>query len=281
MTYSIGLGQNNAIHKTQETIDCLVYIVESAAFRHYHSHSNLLPASDKHNCVISLLRLSARRRWLRWVRTARANLLQVVRNGSQQQSITQYILSTVRSHLKPATGLPSNMLALRCTSWSRQERDLVLYQVHVYRIKNFRSSSWRWGLCWMMLNASSEPRTVGVLETKPSTLLRRWLVCNNDLNVLRSEQRDRQCLQLRWLLLWMYADYVQSAWFMSSWDFAFPINWECDWILTTTPLPYSEYLLSDDDMVLCFNLRRWVTLMESQMLFSSSSSSVSSLSSSL
>ena len=91
-TRDIWLGRNDVLHRDKEKTDSTVYSVESAELRYFHSNPNLLPSSDKHYCQISLQRLlgsrpSVRRRWLRRVRTARANL---IREGKTQQRITQF-----------------------------------------------------------------------------------------------------------------------------------------------------------------------------------------------
>ena len=97
-TRDIWLGRNDALHKDKETVDTIVYSAESAEIRHFHSNPKLLPASDAHYCTTVTLnriiqsRPSVRRRWLRRVRTARANFL---KDGNLQQSI--------RTYLNPAT----------------------------------------------------------------------------------------------------------------------------------------------------------------------------------
>ncbi|KAI2499411.1 hypothetical protein MHU86_15056 [Fragilaria crotonensis] len=101
-TRSIWLGRNDTLHKQKETEDSLVYSTESAEIRHYHSHPQNLPASDRHYCSTPLSTLirsrpSTRRRWLQRVRKARAMLL---KHGSYQRSITQYI---TRTHVSPPT----------------------------------------------------------------------------------------------------------------------------------------------------------------------------------
>ena len=93
---SLWLGRNDALHSDQDQADALVYSAESAELRHFHSDPGLLPHADRHYCAISLNRLlrsrpSVRRRWLRRVRTARANFL---RDGSLQQNITKYFQPT-------------------------------------------------------------------------------------------------------------------------------------------------------------------------------------------
>ena len=98
------LGRNEALHSDQDQGDALVYSAESAELRHFHSDPSLLPHADRHYCVISLNRLLrsrpfVRRRWLRRVRTARANFL---RDGSFQQNITKYFQPT------PGTPVPRN-----------------------------------------------------------------------------------------------------------------------------------------------------------------------------
>ena len=104
-TRTIWLGRNDALHQDKETAQTAVYSAESAEIRHYHSNPKLLPASDAHYCTNTTLdriirsRPSVRRRWLRRVRTARANFM---KDGSLQQSITAYLQQSERVH-DPAT----------------------------------------------------------------------------------------------------------------------------------------------------------------------------------
>ena len=98
-TRAIWLGRNDVLHKDKETIETKAYTVESAELRHFHANPNLLPSADRHYCTISLKRLlgsrpSVRRRWLRRVRTARANL---IKDGKTQQRMTQYTEQTARN----------------------------------------------------------------------------------------------------------------------------------------------------------------------------------------
>ena len=91
-TRALWLGRNDVLHKEKDSDDRKVYSIESAELRHYHTNPHLLPSTDQHYCATPLRRLlqsrpSVRRRWLRRVKAARAAFL---KNGRQQQRITQY-----------------------------------------------------------------------------------------------------------------------------------------------------------------------------------------------
>ncbi|KAI2506032.1 hypothetical protein MHU86_8443 [Fragilaria crotonensis] len=115
----IWLGRNEALHSDQDEIDNKVYSVESAALRHYHGNPTLLSRSDQHYCDMPLQRLlksgpSVRRRWLRRVRQARASFL---KNGQQQQRITQFMEKTrPRVPLPPAPDIVSRPGLTRTSS---------------------------------------------------------------------------------------------------------------------------------------------------------------------
>lgn len=118
-TRTIWLGRNEALHSDQDEIDNKVYSVESAALRHYHGNPTLLSRSDQHYCDMPLQRLlksgpSVRRRWLRRVRQARASFL---KNGQQQQRITQFMeTKRPRVPLPPAPDIVSRPGLTRTTS---------------------------------------------------------------------------------------------------------------------------------------------------------------------
>ena len=106
-TREIWLGRNAALHEHQDTADAKIYTAESAEIRHYHdNHPLLLPQHDRHYCMTPLLtkllqsKLTARRRWLRRIRLARAIY---VKEGRSQQTLTHYItidpsIPTTRTH---------------------------------------------------------------------------------------------------------------------------------------------------------------------------------------
>jgi hypothetical protein len=123
-TRSIWLGRNDALHKEKETEDSLVYSAESAEMRHYHTHPQQLPASDRHYCSTPLSTLirsrpSVRRRWLQRVRKARAVFL---KNGSYQRSITQYVLRTERPTIPPPTTIPKLNSTVSIRAVTTQQR---------------------------------------------------------------------------------------------------------------------------------------------------------------
>ena len=113
---TIWLGRNDALHQDKETAEAAVYSAESAEIRHYHSSPKLLPASDAHYCtnttldrIIRSRPSSVRRRWLRQIRTARANFM---KDGNLQQSITAYLQQSERVH-DSATALTTPISKMR------------------------------------------------------------------------------------------------------------------------------------------------------------------------
>ena len=104
-TRGIWLGCNAALHEHQDTADAKICTAESAEIRHYHDNPLLLPQHDRHYCMTPLTKLlqskpTARRRWLRRVRLARATY---VIEGRSQQTLTRYItidprIPTIRNH---------------------------------------------------------------------------------------------------------------------------------------------------------------------------------------
>jgi hypothetical protein len=91
-TRSIWLGRNDMLHKQTETLASTNYSAESAEIRHYFSDPLLLPAEDRHYVSASLDKLlrsrpSVRRRWLRRVRSSRANM---IKHGQSQLSINSF-----------------------------------------------------------------------------------------------------------------------------------------------------------------------------------------------
>ena len=89
-----------------KSLSCLFDIsAEFSEIRHYFANPLLLPAEDRHYCSSNLdkllrSRLSVRRRWLRRVRTARANML---KNGQSQTTIYNFFPTSKRqdSALQP------------------------------------------------------------------------------------------------------------------------------------------------------------------------------------
>ena len=52
-TRTIWLGRNDALHRDKETAETIIYSVESAEIRHYHTNPQLIPASNSpllHQC---------------------------------------------------------------------------------------------------------------------------------------------------------------------------------------------------------------------------------------
>jgi hypothetical protein len=91
-TRSLWLSRNDVLHKQQESILSVRYSAESSEIRHYFANPLLLPAEDRHHCSSNLDQLlrsrpSVRRRWLRRVRTARANML---KHGQLQTTIYNF-----------------------------------------------------------------------------------------------------------------------------------------------------------------------------------------------
>ena len=80
------------LHKQAETLATTNYSVESAEICHYFADPLLLPAEDRHYVSDSLEKLlhsrpSIRRRWLRQVRSSRANM---IKHGKSQLSISSF-----------------------------------------------------------------------------------------------------------------------------------------------------------------------------------------------
>ena len=91
-TRSLWLSCNDVLNKQQESILSVRYSAESSEIRHYFANPLLLPAEDRHYCSSNLDKLlrsrpSVRRRWLRRVRTARANMLKY---GQSQTTINNF-----------------------------------------------------------------------------------------------------------------------------------------------------------------------------------------------
>jgi hypothetical protein len=93
-TRSIWLGRNDALHKTQDKDNAKIFTAESKEIRHYFADPLLIPAEDRHYVSQSLEKIlrsrhSVRRRCLRRVRTARANM---IKNGQSQSTIKNFFL---------------------------------------------------------------------------------------------------------------------------------------------------------------------------------------------
>jgi hypothetical protein len=117
-TRSIWLGRNDVLHKTQDKVNATIFTAESKEIRHYFADPLLIPAEDRHYTISQSLekilrsRPSVRRRWLRRVRTARANM---IKNG-QSQSTIKHFFSHIPHHdstitIRPtATALVNNTI---------------------------------------------------------------------------------------------------------------------------------------------------------------------------
>jgi hypothetical protein len=95
-------GRNNALHKHNHCDAEKFRSLEAAEIRHYHTQPHLLPVGDQHYCNGPLLKLlrsrpAYRRRWLRRVRKARANMIQ---DQCRQATITNYFARTTTSTKK-------------------------------------------------------------------------------------------------------------------------------------------------------------------------------------
>ena len=98
-------GRNNALHKHSHDEVEKFRTLEAAEIRHFHTQPHLLPVGDQHYCngpLVKLLRSrpAYRRRWLRRVRKARANMIQ---DQCRQATITTYFarITTTRNDQLP------------------------------------------------------------------------------------------------------------------------------------------------------------------------------------
>ena len=85
-------GRNEMLHRRDKEDEAKFVSIEAAEIRHYFSQPHLLPVSTQHYCkgsVLQILRSSPanRRRWLRRVRRARADL---INNQLRQARITSF-----------------------------------------------------------------------------------------------------------------------------------------------------------------------------------------------
>ena len=98
-TRSLWLSRNEVLHKHQDSITSVRYSAESSEIRHYFDNPLLLPAEDRHYCASNLDKLlqggrpSLRRRWLRRVRRARANM---IKHGQSQTTLHTFFRPTQR-----------------------------------------------------------------------------------------------------------------------------------------------------------------------------------------
>jgi hypothetical protein len=103
-------GRNTALHK-HDLYDVEKFrTLEAAEIRHYHTQPHLLQVGDQHLCSGSLIKLlrsrpAYRRRWLRRVRKARANMIQ---DQSRQTNITTYFSRTSDQRQEDATNQHNN-----------------------------------------------------------------------------------------------------------------------------------------------------------------------------
>jgi hypothetical protein len=96
-------GRNISLHKSEQHEEARQQTLEAAEIRHYFNQPHLIPASDQHYCSRSLTKLlrsqpAYRRRWLRRVRQARADMLN---DQSRQALITTYF-TRIRTAVTPA-----------------------------------------------------------------------------------------------------------------------------------------------------------------------------------
>ena len=85
-------GRNEMLHRREKDEEARFLSLEAAEIRHYFSQPHLLPVHNQHSCkgsVLQVLRSSPanRRRWLRRVRRARADL---INNQLRQARITSF-----------------------------------------------------------------------------------------------------------------------------------------------------------------------------------------------
>jgi hypothetical protein len=109
-TRDIWLSRNKSLHDCSDAIAKEIKSSELAEIRHFHSQPHLLPTGDQHYCERSLQSLlcssySVRRRWLKHIRTARANKL---RQGLLQTNISNFFTAVKTPRITNArNGSPS------------------------------------------------------------------------------------------------------------------------------------------------------------------------------
>ena len=114
MTRSIWLSRNAKLHDRKDELARTIQSSDDAEIRHYHSNPHLLPLDDQHYCerpIANLLRspLSVRRRWLKHIRSARANKL---RDNLLQTNLRHFYTAAKTPRLPPhETRSPSPPLA--------------------------------------------------------------------------------------------------------------------------------------------------------------------------